>query len=135
MSVKFSRRSLGKLKDVHPHLVVLATAVLLKFPDYDISVLEGVRTFERQIMLKDTGKSKTLNSKHLKQDDGYSHAIDIKPSTYDWNDSEAKWKAFAKDVIKVANEMGLNVKSGGLEWSWDWVHFELVSEIKEWKMK
>lgn len=80
---RFSKRSLTKLKDVHPDLVdVLNEAI--KYVDF--TVLEGARTMQRQKELKDTGKSKTMNSKHLIQGDGYAHAVDIAPWPIDWDD-------------------------------------------------
>ena len=55
---------------------------------YDITVLEGVRTLERQTELVRTGMSKTMKSKHLKQADGHSHAVDVALYPIDWNDRD-----------------------------------------------
>lgn len=75
---KFSARSLDNLVGVHPDLqdVVHMT---MSMQIMDFSVVEGVRTKERQKQLYDAGKSKTLRSKHLIQSDGYSHAVDLYP--------------------------------------------------------
>lgn len=126
--MKFSRRSLERLKGVHPKLIVLATAVLERYPHYDLSIIEGVRSYERQLQLVDEGFSKTLKSKHLKQDDGFAHAIDMKPSTLPWDAPEKEWKRFAEDVMVLVKELDLNVISGGLAWSWDYPHFQLINE-------
>ena len=123
--VKFSTFSLNNLKDVHPDLVRLANAVLIKYPEYDIVVLDGLRDLETQKRYVEKGVSKTLNSKHLRQDDGYSHAIDIKPATYKWTEPIYKWRLFAQHVKDTADELGINILSGGLEWGWDYPHFQL----------
>lgn len=74
----FGTRSRQRLTGVHPYLVLICNKAL----DYavtDIMVVEGVRTDEQQQEYFRTGRSKTLNSKHLLQDDGYGHAVDLYP--------------------------------------------------------
>ena len=122
---RFGKTSLKRLDKVHPKLVILATAVLIKHPEYDISVLDGARTIEQQKENVRKGVSWTMNSRHLIQSDGYSHAIDIKPSTYSWDEPISKWKKFAEDVVEIARALNIDIKSGGLAWQKDWVHFEL----------
>lgn len=75
---KFSKRSLDNLVGVHPHLIDTVCSVM-RMQIMDFSVVEGVRTKERQEQLYGDKKSKTLNSKHLIQSDGYGHAIDLYP--------------------------------------------------------
>ena len=75
------KTSLSKLNGVHPDLVkVIKRAIELTSQDF--SVNEGLRTLERQKRLVAAGASRTLNSKHLKQSDGYGHASDLIP----WGD-------------------------------------------------
>lgn len=75
---RFSARSLDNLVGVHPELrAVVEMAMDMQIMDF--SVVEGVRTKERQKHLYDTAKSKTLRSKHLIQNDGYGHAVDLYP--------------------------------------------------------
>jgi peptidoglycan L-alanyl-D-glutamate endopeptidase CwlK len=82
---KYSKKSLDKLNTCHPDIQkVLKEAI----KHYDITILEGVRTKERQEELVRTGMSKTMNSKHLAQDDGFSHAVDCALYPVDWNDRE-----------------------------------------------
>lgn len=75
---KFSRTSLDNLVGVDPDLVdcvhdVMAMQIM------DFSVIEGVRSKARQKDLVARGVSKTMDSKHLIQDDGYGHAVDLYP--------------------------------------------------------
>ena len=73
MGYKFGKRSLERLEGVHNELrLVLHKAIQLT--EVDFTVLEGVRSPERQQQLYDQGKSKTLNSRHLT-----GHAVDIAP--------------------------------------------------------
>ena len=76
MSFKLSQRSLDKLEGVHPDMVeVVKTAIGLT--DVDFGVTYGVRTVQEQQKLYDSGRSQTMKSKHLIQDSGYSHAVDV----------------------------------------------------------
>ena len=82
---KFSKRSKEKLKGVHPDLVKVVKEAI---KHVDFTVLEGVRSLERQEELVRQGKSKTMNSKHLVQIDGYAHALDIAPYPIDWSNKD-----------------------------------------------
>ena len=71
---QFDAQSEERLKGVDPELVeVLREALSLGVIKFRI--VEGVRTLERQRQLVQQGRSKTLNSKHLIQPDGYGHAV------------------------------------------------------------
>jgi peptidoglycan L-alanyl-D-glutamate endopeptidase CwlK len=107
---------------VHPALIdVLEEAI--KY--YDFSVLEGLRSDERQKVLYDTGKSQTLNSKHLRQSDGYSHAVDIAPYPIDWEDTD-RFTHLAYLIKGIAASKGISIGWGG-DWRSlvDCPHFEL----------
>jgi peptidoglycan L-alanyl-D-glutamate endopeptidase CwlK len=52
------------MNGVHKDLVTLSTAAL-NLSDIDFGITEGVRSKERQRLLRDTGKSQTLNSPHI----------------------------------------------------------------------
>jgi len=72
---KLSKRSLSRLEGVHPLLV--ATAKLaIQHTKVDFGITCGVRTLEQQKKNVAAGRSWTMKSMHLLQDDGYSHAID-----------------------------------------------------------
>ena len=74
----FGETSQANLVKVHPQLVRLLQFVLdLEVMDY--SVVEGLRSLETQRGNVAAGRSQTMNSKHLMQDDGYAHAVDLYP--------------------------------------------------------
>lgn len=81
---KLSQKSLDKLAGVHDDLCFLVHKAM-ELQIMDFSVVEGVRTVERQRELVAAGKSKTMNSKHLVQDDGTGHAVDLYPYPIDMN--------------------------------------------------
>ena len=71
MTIILGQRSLSRLEGVHPDLVrVVKTAALLS--DLDFTVLEGLRTVERQKQLVNQGASRTMNSRHIT-----GHAVDL----------------------------------------------------------
>jgi peptidoglycan L-alanyl-D-glutamate endopeptidase CwlK len=108
---KFGKRSLKNLEEVHPKIV----DVLLEAIQYfDFSVLEGVRSSQEQALYFSTGKSQTLNSKHLRQSDGYSHAVDLAPYPIDWEDTQ-RFAYMAGLIIGIAKSKGIN-----LIWGHDW---------------
>jgi len=72
----FSTKSLAALEGVHPKLVQLADEAIKYF---DFAVLNGVRTEAQEAEYVKQGLSTTMNSKHLKQADGYGHAFDFAP--------------------------------------------------------
>ena len=58
---KFGQRSMRRLKGVDARLVSVLKEVV---KDYDITILEGMRTKDRQKELVAKGASKTMKSKH-----------------------------------------------------------------------
>lgn len=72
------KRSLARLVGVHPSLVKVVERAI-ELTEQDFTVLEGVRSLARQKMLVAKGASKTMRSLHLKQSDGFGHAVDIAP--------------------------------------------------------
>lgn len=83
MSIILGQRSLSRLEGVHPDLVrVVKKAAAMS--DIDFTVLEGLRTVERQKQLVKAGASKTMNSRHIT-----GHAVDLAPMlngvvSWDW---------------------------------------------------
>ena len=71
-----SSRSKGNMKGLHKDLVELINLALVESP-YDFVVISGERTTKEQRALVDAKKSRTMNSKHIKQSDGYVHAFDF----------------------------------------------------------
>lgn len=110
---KLGATSLARLKGVHPDLVKLVHEAIKRTP-IDFTVLEGLRTKERQRQLVTKGASKTMNSYHLT-----GHAVDIAPLvngqvTWDWK----YYHQLAPVIKQVAKELGVSVTWGG-----DWKSF------------
>lgn len=73
---ELSAKSLHKLTWVHPGLVsVVEHAITICPIDFGISC--GVRGVEQQRALVQAEASKTMESKHLIQADGFGHAVDL----------------------------------------------------------
>ena len=113
---QLSSRSLGKLEGVHPNLVAVVKRAI-ELTDVDFGVTYGVRTLAEQEELYNTGRSQTMKSKHLIQDDGYSHAVDLVA----YFGSNVSWELNVYDdiadaVAEAANEVGIPLKWGAA-WS------------------
>lgn len=91
---KFSKKSQALLDQIHPDLQLVLTCAI-KYIDF--TVLDStIRTKEQQAQYVKEGKSKTMDSKHLKKylpeyEKEYSLAVDIMPyfskePHNDWND-------------------------------------------------
>ena len=78
----------------------------------DFSVIEGIRSVERQKELFKSGASTTMNSRHIT-----GHAVDLAPYPVSWD-----WEYFypMADAMKQAAEE-LDVD---LEWGGDWKTFK-----------
>ena len=113
---KLSQRSLNKLNGVHPDMVAVVKRAI-EITDVDFGVTYGVRTVEEQEKLVASGRSQTMKSKHLIQDTGYSHAVDL--VAYDGSD--VVWEINVYDNIcdamaRAADELEVPVKWGAA-WS------------------
>lgn len=132
MAFRFSSRSVNNLIGVHPHLVDLMTEALAEVP-YDFIVTEGLRSYKRQVQLKREGKSKTLESYHLRQEDGYGHAVDIAiiPPEGGVTWDMPYYLANADVILAIAKRKGLQIRWGGDFGNkghgkgWDSPHFEI----------
>jgi peptidoglycan LD-endopeptidase CwlK len=97
---QLSTNSLRRLVGVHPDLVrVVKTAIAITKQDF--SVVEGVRTYEKQREYFRAGKSRTMNSRHLT-----GHAVDLMP----WGDFDG---------------------DGDFEGSWDLAHFYPLNDAMQ----
>jgi peptidoglycan L-alanyl-D-glutamate endopeptidase CwlK len=133
---KYSKKSKERLATCHPLLQELFNEVI---KHVDCTIIEGVRTLETQEEYVRRGVSKTMKSKHLKQEDGYSWAVDCLSYPIDWNDWHRNYM-FAGYVRGVANSLGIKIRSGG-DWNGnfqvkdqrfhDLPHFELLSDKRE----
>ena len=116
MAFKLSTRSKNKLKGVHPNMVAVVERAI-ELTKVDFGVTYGVRSLAEQEKLVASGRSQTMKSKHLKQKDGYSHAVDV--VAYDGSD--VVWEINVYDDIcdafkEAAIEKGVAVKWGAA-WS------------------
>ena len=127
---KLSQRSLNNLEGVHPDLVrVVKRAIEITPVDFGVS--EGVRTIETQKQYMAEGKTTTLNSMHLPQSDGYSHAVDL--YCFDVNGVitwEHEWfRLVIQAMMTAAIELGVQIQAGGLWRTFqDSPHFQLNKE-------
>ncbi len=118
MTYRLSNKSKAKLEGVHPDLVSVVERAI-ELTDQDFSVLEGLRSIERQRELVDTGKSTTMNSRHLT-----GHAVDLAPYPLSWD-----WNYFypiADAMKEAARELDVAIVWGG-DWKSfpDGPHFQL----------
>ena len=119
MAYKLSIRSLQNLSGVHPDLVAVVKRAI-QITEVDFTVIEGVRSRERQKQLVAKGASKTLNSRHIT-----GHAVDMVPWPVDWDDLE-RFEIMADAMKQAADELGIDVEWGG-DWRtfYDGPHFQL----------
>ena len=116
MAFNLSQRSLNKLDGVHPDMVSVVKRAI-ELTDVDFGVTYGVRTLAEQEELYNSGRSQTMKSKHVIQDDGYSHAVDLVA----YFGSNVSWELNVYDNIcdamaAAAREVGCAIKWGAA-WS------------------
>lgn len=108
MSIVLGARSLARLEGVHPDLVrVVKKAAAMS--DLDFTVLEGLRTLDRQKQLMANGATKTMNSRHLT-----GHAVDLAPMldgkvSWDW----PLYHRLAEIVRAASLETKIPIRWGG----------------------
>ncbi|UZZ64120.1 peptidoglycan hydrolase [Escherichia phage A7_1] len=114
MGFVLGKRSIERLKGVHPDLVEVVKLAIKKSA-IDFTVGEGLRTIETQRKYVAEGKSKTMNSRHLT-----GHAVDLWPLvngsvTWDWK----YYYPMAEAVKDAAKELNIPI-----EWGGDWTSFK-----------
>lgn len=114
MSIVLGQRSLSRLEGVHPDLVRVVKRAAASSP-LDFTVLEGLRTLDRQKQLMGLGATKTMNSRHLT-----GHAVDLAPMVggtvrWDW----PLYHQLAAIVKAAAKAEGVPIQWGG-----DWRTFK-----------
>lgn len=114
MTFKLGPRSLARLKSVHPDLVKVVLRAIELTP-VDFTVLEGLRSLERQKALVDAGASQTMNSRHL---DG--HAVDLGA----WVDDQVDWSWPLYGKIAEAMKAAAAELKIPIEWGGDWTKFK-----------
>jgi peptidoglycan LD-endopeptidase CwlK len=140
---RFGGASRRNLQGVHPRLIAVAE-IAIRICPFDGTVLAtgGVRNREQQAEHVKSGASKTMNSLHLPQGDGYGHAIDLVALTngkVDWENVPA-FRAMALAVQTAAAALSLPIRQG-CDWDvdgvlgesatkeWDWPHFEMPRDV------
>lgn len=120
MGFKFSERSKQRMEGVHPDIIAVMELAISRSP-VDFTVLEGVRSLERQKELFAKRASKTMNSRHLT-----GHALDVAPlvgGEVTWS-----WPVYyeLEPIIKgAARDLGVDLEWGG-DWNWkDGPHWQL----------
>ena len=103
----FGKKSRERLKGVDSRLINVLNEVVKYF---DITVIEGLRSQERQNELVAQGKSKTKFGKHVE-----GKAVDIAPYPIDWK-ARDDFHYLGGFVLGVASKMGIDVRWGG-DWS------------------
>lgn len=117
--ITLGSRSRERLANAHPDLrKVIERAAAISTIDF--TVLEVLRSIERQKKLVANGASRTMKSRHLASRDGFSRAVDIAPLI----EGEISWawphyirlSAFIK---QAAHDVGVPI-----EWGGDWKRFK-----------
>ena len=104
---RFGKRSKQRLKGVDTKLVnVLNELVKIM----DVTIIEGLRSQERQDELVAKGASKTRYSKHIE-----GKAVDLAPYPIDWEDRE-RFHYMGGMVRGIGQQLNVNVRWGG---DWD----------------
>ena len=104
---KFGKRSKQRLEGVDPRLVeVLNEAIKLM----DLTIIEGLRSQERQEQLLKEGATKVKYSKHLK-----GLAVDLAPYPIDWKDRD-RFHYMGGMLNAIGHMKGYDVVWGG---DWD----------------
>jgi peptidoglycan LD-endopeptidase CwlK len=111
MAFKLGKRSLDRLSGVHPDLVSVVHRAISR-SEVDFTVLEGLRTVERQRKLVKAGASKTMDSRHLT-----GHAVDLGA----WVGGSVRWDwplylKIAEAVRAASLELNVPIRWGG-SWS------------------
>lgn len=114
MAYHFSKRSKKRLHGVHKDLKEIMYRAI-EITEVDFTVLEGLRSLERQRQLVAEGASTTMNSRHLT-----GHAVDIAP----YINGRVSWHwphyhQLAPFIWEAARQVGVL----GLEWGGNWRSF------------
>jgi len=104
---KFGRRSRERLKGVDVRLVNVLNELIKMM---DVTIIEGLRSAERQKELLAKGATKVKYSKHME-----GKAVDLSPYPIDWENRDGFY--YMGGMIRgIAKQMGVNVRFGG---DWD----------------
>lgn len=113
MSFSLGPRSKARLQDVNPDLVKVVERAI-KLSEVDFTVIEGVRTLDRQRKLVEAGASQTMKSRHLT-----GHAVDLAA----WVDEQVDWSWPLYDKIAAAMKQASAQVGVPIEWGGNWTSF------------
>ena len=114
MSFKLGKRSLSNLEGVHPDLVKVVNRAI-ELTQVDFTVIEGLRTKERQAQLLKEKKTTTRKSRHLT-----GHAVDIAA----WVDGTVSWDWKHYYIIEKAVKQAASELKIPIQWGGDWKTFK-----------
>lgn len=114
MSCKLGKRSLSTLEGVHPDLVKVVKKAI-ELTECDFTVIEGLRTKQRQAQLLKEKKTTTMNSRHLT-----GHAVDLAA----WVDGTVSWDWKYYEQIEAAMKQAALELKIPIEWGGDWKSFK-----------
>ena len=115
MSFKLSQRSIDRLEGVHPDMTAVVERAI-QLTEVDFGVTQGVRTLEEQKANVAAGRSQTMASKHLLQDDGFSHAVDVVA----YVGPDVSWELNLYDYICDAFKQAAEKVGCGIKWGAAW---------------
>ena len=113
MTFALGTASRAELKGVHPDLIRVVERAI-KLTTQDFSVHDGLRTEAEQRRYVSTGVSRTMNSMHRTQADGFGHAVDLVP----FINGKLRWEwpaiyPIAAAVWQAAKDEGVEIRWGG----------------------
>jgi peptidoglycan L-alanyl-D-glutamate endopeptidase CwlK len=128
MGYKLGAGSLKELNGVHPRLVECVQHAIL-ITTQDFGVHDGLRSIADQKVLLNRGASKTRNSKHLTQPDGWGHAVDLVP----YINGKLRWEwpliyPIAQAMQTAARLVGIDLVWGGV---WDRTLGSLNGDLRQ----
>ncbi len=104
---KFGKRSRERLRGVDSRLVNVLNELIKMM---DVTIIEGLRSAERQEELLAKGATKVKYSKHME-----GKAVDLAPYPIDWKNRDGFY--YMGGMIRgIAKQMGINIRFGG---DWD----------------
>ena len=104
---KFGKRSREKMRGVDSRLIDVMNELIKLM---DVTIIEGLRTKERQEELVAKGASKTKFSKHIE-----GKALDVAPYPIDWENRDGFY--YMGGMIRgIAQQLGYDIRYGG---DWD----------------
>jgi len=104
---RFGKRSRERMRGVDSRLINVMNELIKLM---DVTIIEGLRTKERQEELVAKGASKTKFSKHIE-----GKALDLSPYPIDWENRDGFY--YMGGMIRgIAQQLGYDIRYGG---DWD----------------